>query len=54
MIDGYNQLDTVRAQFLKTKYGADYVVIKISDHRGDIHGLEGVYRDDTYMVLKIP
>jgi hypothetical protein len=51
---GYLHLDTKRAKLLQERYDADYIVILAEEHRGNLDGLIGRFRNEKYLVLEIP
>jgi len=52
LVDGYNNLDTIRANYLKKLYGARYIVVS-NDHKGDLDDLVIKYQNAEYRVLEI-
>ena len=52
LVDGYNNLDTIRANYLKKLYGARYIVVS-NDHKGDLDELAIKYQNAEYRVLEI-
>ncbi len=52
--EGYRHLDTKRAEMLRQRYGATFVVVKSKEHVGDLKGLMERFRNQDYQVFEIP